>query len=158
MARFIDCDDGAVNLDHVMRVHVNVAGVQLLYGINDVILGTISRGNPSFEDITARVVAAAPGMNATVITISTVDGKRPTVEDAIVEEIPIIAWKISAPEPQAILMRSAYFNETVLHPMPGGKLSEPYSGDYDDLHSALDSLLRRAQREWDSEHTAIAAD
>ena len=103
-------------------------------------------------------MAAAPGINATVITISTVDEKRPTFEDAIVEEIPIIAWRISAPEPQAILMRSACSNETVLLPMPGGKLSEPYSGDYDDLHSALDSLLRRAQREWDSEHTAIAAD
>src|SRR5690242_16252682 len=99
MVRFVSCDVGWVNLDHVVKAREQRRSdgiVSILFeGAEGKPIGRtfISRGD--LEELTAPVVPAASGATAVLITpYSSTDrvGDRP--DRVHVEHVPIVAWRI----------------------------------------------------------------
>lgn len=144
MPAFVSCTSGTsfINLDRVARTeaHNQRGTVSNLFAESGELLGRVYTSNiPEGE-----VIPAAAGLFAVVITVFA-DGSVSH------QRHPIAAWRVL----RGTLGESAFpiisddlcSNETILVELPDGRLCLPAEQVFDNLESAKDCLLKRAQTE-----------
>jgi len=150
VSRFIKCHHGWVNLAHVAKVAQTDSNMFALYGLDGAVLG-VTETYEEWVEQTAPVVTAASGAFAYVVSRDSVSANRPEEGEFRVDKVPIVAWRIVGADPEPILMDSAASNQTVLLPMPDGKVLRPFEATYNSLEDATAVLLTEARAEWDAE-------
>jgi hypothetical protein len=166
MAHMIQCEEGWVNLDYVMRVtrtNEEISGKlqhrYVLFGTDDQIISQTAWHLPDdtedFAAICAPLVPATAGQTAVVISISEhwTGAERPTENDIESRVYPIIGWRQINGACKPVFPESVSGGDTVLIVMPDNSLLESLWGAhnerYDNLAAAKAAELERHQAEWD---------
>jgi hypothetical protein len=155
MARFVECDKGLVNLDHVVTIGelTNDNRRRLLFfGTDNKVLGQQSPAVEYLDEFTGTIVPAAAGASAYVMwPWPDSAGERPTHIE--VDHVPIVAWRVHWGVGIPVLVEMVPTGATVYIVMPDGKLCAQDSHGYDDLAAAQRGRLAYAQAAWDANHT-----
>ena len=157
MPHFVNCDEGWVNLDHVVKIEYQQcrnAGL-LFYGADGrSIIGTKTdcRYGFSLEQAVAPVVPAAAGATAVIISAVYGESHNGRPNETYAESVPIAAWRLVDTVAMPVLVEATLSDDTVLVVLPDGRLMEPGSGIFDTIADAQAEVLRRAQARCDREY------
>jgi hypothetical protein len=163
MARFVSVDKGCyVNLDHVAVVREHKLppmpyrgappGRGLSFETADgKVLGRMSFAwGVDVAEMTAPVVPAA-GTEAVLIDRCHT-GKRPTEADLVVDQVPVIGWRILSDGAVPLFAESTAEGAMVLLPQPDGAFLDADCARYATLDDAKADRLRILQEVWDQRH------
>ena len=152
---FFETPDGA---------HGGTFSTYRFIGVNDELLAEaeLSADKHDFSVSIAPVVAASPGAFVHVVTDECFD-RRPTEDDLVLTESPVVAWRISPYGAEPVLDTLLATNQTVFLSRPDGEVSDSWSSTFSDIKAALTDLLATKRGEWDAAHggkkfTVVPAD
>jgi hypothetical protein len=160
MPRFVETEDGWVNLAHIQTIKPAYSKQQDVYRY---VLAGARGGAGSVHSVrspvpidwtleAAEIIPAAPGLKATVLRLLVLeDEDRPEEDDIDVYEQPIIGWRIIGSEdnPQPILPDAAVGRNTVLVNLPDGGLFDSLGRIWNNLDEGKRFVLKCGQGEWD---------
>jgi hypothetical protein len=158
MPYFINCDEGWVNLDHVVKIEYQRCrnpGV-LFYGADGTSIGikTDCAAEFNLEEAIAPVVAAAAGATAVVMSATCGESPNGRPTETYAESVPIAAWRLVYNVAMPIFVEAPMPGDSVFVVLPDGRVMEPGGGVFDTTADAKEGVLRRAQVRWDREYAA----
>jgi hypothetical protein len=158
MPHFISCDDGWVNLDHVVRICYQKCrnpGL-LFYGTDGTSIGIKTNCPAGFDldEAVAPMVAAAAGATAVVMSATCGESPNSRPTETYAESVLIAAWRLVYDVAMPIFCEAPMPGDSVFIVLPDGRVMEPGGGIFDSIADAQAWVLRRAQARWDSEYAA----
>jgi hypothetical protein len=153
MARFVACDGGLVNLDHVARVreHRRSGGTMghAVEAADGTVISRQSYPSGDAEELTAPVVPNTTGVTAIVVTPYAEDSVADRPSAVYTQNVPIVGWRLIYGGAIPVLIEPTAANQTVLVVLPEGQLLCPDDATFESLEEAKSALLACAQDNWD---------
>lgn len=103
------------------------------------------------------IVPAAPGENATVLSVADDIDHRPTRTDIAVEKCQIAAWRVFSGDwavPVLIGAPDRTLHSVTLVRRPDGRIADPAGESFANLAEATTAFLEEAQEAWDHREDA----
>jgi hypothetical protein len=132
MTRFIETENGYVNLDHVKTAkRVGKDFEHRLFDADGESLGVTRLHGQSLEDLTSAVIPAAPGAHAIAIYADE--------HGIFVSKPAIVGWRLVSFAAMALPVFADDFDDApmLLIPDADGSLREPMCGSYPDIDAAM---------------------
>lgn len=155
MPRFIQTNEGWVNLDCVGRITKNRGDQPTvsLFAPDGTPCGKAWIGDVELDEELATIIPATIPVTAYVFYVEHSD-TRPTEDNIWVETHNVIAWRIYSARMPPVPVLVDTVSGTVMILRPDGAVDDIYNAQYKDLAAAKASVLLEAQQSWDGRASA----